>query len=112
MSTGVPSSARIVTDAGDKAFTYPFEYWVGMDTDPRTTPEALAEFNRFYSATHVGEVIAAHPGFVSASRYELIERYRMDDAEYAVVGLGGMMETAMASVDWMTLGRGCASFCF
>src|SRR5438874_7442604 len=73
MSTGVPSSARIVTDAGDKAFTYPFEYWVGMETDPRTTPEALAEFNRFYSTTHVHEVIAAHSGFVSASRYELLE---------------------------------------
>src|SRR5438874_6039531 len=74
MSTGVPSSARIVTDAGDKAFTYPFEYWVGMDTDPRTTPDALAEFNRFYSTTHVGEVIAAHAGFVLATRYELLEQ--------------------------------------
>src|SRR5260370_38936897 len=73
MTTGVPSSARIVTDAGDKAFTYPFEYWVGMDTDPRTTPEALAEFNRFYSTTHVGEVLAAHPRFVLASRYELLD---------------------------------------
>jgi hypothetical protein len=48
-------------------------YWVGMDTDPRTTPEALAEFNRFYSTTHTGEVLAAHPGFVRASRYELLE---------------------------------------
>jgi hypothetical protein len=44
-----------------------------MDTDPRTTPEALAEFNRFYSTTHVGEVLAAHPGFVSVSRYELLD---------------------------------------
>jgi hypothetical protein len=52
---------------------YPFMYWVGMDTDPRTTPEALAEFNRFYSTTHVKEVVAAHPGFVSASRYELLD---------------------------------------
>ena len=56
------------------AFTHPFTYWVGMDTDPRTTPEALAEFNRFYSATHMHEVIAAHPGFVSCSRYELLEQ--------------------------------------
>jgi hypothetical protein len=48
-------------------------YWVGMDTDPRTTPEALAEFNRFYSTTHVQEVLAAHPGFVSVSRYELLD---------------------------------------
>jgi hypothetical protein len=49
-------------------------YWVGMETDPRTTPEALAEFNRFYNETHVHEVIAAHPGFVSVSRYELLEQ--------------------------------------
>jgi hypothetical protein len=48
-------------------------YWVGMDTDPRTTPEALAEFNHFYSTTHVHEVIAAHPGFISVSRYELLD---------------------------------------
>ncbi len=54
-------------------FTYPFNYWVGMDTDPGTTPEALAEFNRFYSTTHVGEVVAAHPGFVTGSRYELVD---------------------------------------
>ena len=54
-------------------FQHQFMYWVGMDTDPRTTPEALAEFNRFYSTTHTSEVLAAHPGFVLASRYELIE---------------------------------------
>jgi len=48
-------------------------YWVGMETDPRTTPEALAEFNHFYSTVHVHEVVAAHPGFVSATRYELVE---------------------------------------
>lgn len=48
-------------------------YWVGMDTDPRTTPDALAAFNDFYSATHVHEVIAAHPGFVAVSRYELLD---------------------------------------
>ena len=54
-------------------FQHQFMYWVGMDTDPRTTPEALADFNRFYSTTHTSEVLAAHPGFVLASRYELIE---------------------------------------
>jgi hypothetical protein len=57
----------------DGVFTHPFMYWVGMDTDPRTSPEALAEFNRFYSSTHVHEVIAGHPGFVSVSRYELLD---------------------------------------
>ncbi len=53
-------------------FSLPFSYWVGMDTDPRTPSEALAEFNHFYSTTHVGEVVAAHPGFVGGSRYELV----------------------------------------
>ena len=38
---------------------------------------------------------------LTGRRYDLVERYRMDDAEYAVVGLGGMMETAMAAVDWI-----------
>jgi hypothetical protein len=52
-------------------FSHPFAYWVGMETDPRATPEALAEFNHFYSTTHVREVIDAHPGFLSVSRYEL-----------------------------------------
>jgi hypothetical protein len=54
-------------------FAHPFLYWVGMDTDPRTTPEALAEFNQFYDTVHVHEVVAAHPGFVGASRFELVE---------------------------------------
>jgi hypothetical protein len=62
-----------VPDMQPPAFAYPFMYWVGMDTDPRTTPEALAEFNHFYSTTHAGEVLAAHRGFVRASRYELVE---------------------------------------
>jgi hypothetical protein len=48
-------------------------YWVGMDTDPRTTPEALAEFNHFYSTVHVHEVVAAHPGFLRAARYERVD---------------------------------------
>src|SRR5439155_5727675 len=43
-----------------------------MDTDPRTPSDALAEFNHFYSTTHVGEVVAAHPGFVGGNRYELV----------------------------------------
>jgi hypothetical protein len=59
--------------AHDGVFTHPFMYWVGMDTDPRTSPEALAEFNHFYSTVHVHEVIAAHPGFVNVTRYELLD---------------------------------------
>ena len=53
---------------------HPFMYWVGMDTDPRTSPEALAEFDRFYSTTHVHEVVAAHPGFVNSTRFELLDQ--------------------------------------
>jgi pyruvate-ferredoxin/flavodoxin oxidoreductase len=33
--------------------------------------------------------------------YTFVDGYRMDDAEYAIVGLGSMMETAAAAVDWL-----------
>jgi pyruvate-ferredoxin/flavodoxin oxidoreductase len=32
-------------------------------------------------------------------RYQAVDCYRMEDAEYALVGMGGMMETAQAAVD-------------
>lgn len=32
-------------------------------------------------------------------RYRLVDCYRMEDAEYALVGMGGMMETAQAAAD-------------
>ena len=34
-------------------------------------------------------------------RYGMVEPYRMEDAEYALVGMGGMMETAKATADYM-----------
>jgi pyruvate-ferredoxin/flavodoxin oxidoreductase len=34
-------------------------------------------------------------------RYGFVDAYRMEDAEYALVGMGSMMETASASADWM-----------
>src|SRR5262245_23814624 len=34
-------------------------------------------------------------------RYQMVDPYRMDVAEYAIVGMGGMMETAQATVDYM-----------
>jgi pyruvate-ferredoxin/flavodoxin oxidoreductase len=44
-------------------------------------------------------------------RYRMVDGYRMDDAEYALVGMGGMMETAQAAVDYiraeMKLKVGC-----
>src|SRR5438270_829288 len=52
-------------------FDYPYMYWVGMDTDPRTTPEALAEFNPFYTETHVPEVMA-YGGYKRGTRFELL----------------------------------------
>src|SRR2546423_271098 len=55
----------------EAAFTYPFMYWVGMNTAPGTDPDALAEFSRLYSKTHLPEVLAANPGFMRATRYEL-----------------------------------------
>ena len=38
-------------------------------------------------------------GRLTGRHYDLIERYRMEDAEYALVGMAGMMETAMATAD-------------
>jgi pyruvate-ferredoxin/flavodoxin oxidoreductase len=34
-------------------------------------------------------------------RYQMVDCYRMEDAEYAVVGMGGMMETAETAVDYL-----------
>ena len=56
-----------------EAFSYPFMYWVGMNTAPNTDAAALAEFNAFYSKTHSPEVVASNPGFVRGSRYELLQ---------------------------------------
>jgi pyruvate-ferredoxin/flavodoxin oxidoreductase len=38
---------------------------------------------------------------LTGRRYAMIDSYRMDDAELAVVGLGGMMETAQAAADYI-----------
>ena len=43
-----------------------------MNTGPATSASDLADFNHFYSGTHLAEVIAANPGFRAASRYELL----------------------------------------
>ena len=47
-------------------------YWVGMNTPPSMDDATLAAFTRFYSATHVPEVVAHNQGFVRGSRYELL----------------------------------------
>lgn len=38
---------------------------------------------------------------MTGRRYNLIDLYRMEDAEYALIGMGGMMETAQAAADDM-----------
>jgi pyruvate-ferredoxin/flavodoxin oxidoreductase len=54
------------------------------DAVPGAVEEAMQEFYR-----------------QTGRRYQTIDCYRMDDAEYAFVGMGGMMETAQASVDYI-----------
>ncbi|NOZ29688.1 MAG: pyruvate ferredoxin oxidoreductase [Chloroflexi bacterium] len=43
---------------------------------------------------------------LTGRRYGLIDAYRMEDAEYAIVGMGSMMETARATVDYLRDERG------
>jgi len=38
---------------------------------------------------------------LTGRRYGLISEYKMDDADYAIVGLGSMIETAEAAVDYL-----------
>src|SRR4030095_3305114 len=54
------------------------------DKVPGAVQEAMDEFTR-----------------QTGRRYQMVDSYRMDDADYAVVGMGGMMETALAAVDYM-----------
>jgi hypothetical protein len=48
-------------------------YWVGMDLDPALSSTERDELSDFYSRVHVPEVVAANPGFVGGSRYELLD---------------------------------------
>jgi pyruvate-ferredoxin/flavodoxin oxidoreductase len=38
---------------------------------------------------------------LTGRRYQMLDSYRMEDAEYAVVGMGCMLETAKATVDYI-----------
>ncbi|GIX07806.1 MAG: hypothetical protein KatS3mg115_2209 [Candidatus Poribacteria bacterium] len=38
---------------------------------------------------------------LTGRRYHFVESYRMEDAEYAIVGMGSMIETAMATADFL-----------
>ncbi len=57
-------------------------YW--YDEVPRHLQEAFDEFHR-----------------LTGRRYGVVDGYRLEDAEYAIVGMGSAMETAMPAVDWM-----------
>jgi pyruvate-ferredoxin/flavodoxin oxidoreductase len=43
---------------------------------------------------------------LTGRKYDFVERHQMDDAEYAIVGMGTAVETAMATVDWMRKNQG------
>jgi len=38
---------------------------------------------------------------LTGRRYGLVEAYKLEDADYAIVGMGGLVETAMATVDYL-----------
>jgi pyruvate-ferredoxin/flavodoxin oxidoreductase len=40
-------------------------------------------------------------GELTGRQYRLVEPYRLEDAEYALVGMGSLVETAMATADWL-----------
>jgi len=54
------------------------------DKVPAALANAFAEFHR-----------------LTGRRYDFVLPYRMEDAKYAVVGMGSYMETAMATVDYL-----------
>jgi len=51
---------------------------------------------------HAFEEFYNHTG----RKYSQVETYRMEDAEYAVIGLGGLTETCETAVDWLRENKG------
>ncbi len=43
---------------------------------------------------------------LTGRRYEVVESYRMDDAEYAIVGMGTIIDTTEATIDWIRTNLG------
>ncbi len=43
---------------------------------------------------------------LTGRRYGLVEGYRLEDADFAIVGMGSLVDTAMATVDWLRAARG------
>jgi pyruvate-ferredoxin/flavodoxin oxidoreductase len=62
-----------------------------------------------YFTDRVPEALAAafvEFGELTGRRYGFLDAYRMEDADYAIVGMGSMMETAAATADWLRAERG------
>jgi pyruvate-ferredoxin/flavodoxin oxidoreductase len=45
-------------------------------------------------------------GDLTGRRYGLVEGYRLEDADWAIVGMGSLVDTASAAVDWMRREKG------
>jgi pyruvate-ferredoxin/flavodoxin oxidoreductase len=58
---------------------------------------------RSYYSRVPGAIQSAMDEFyrLTGRRYDMVETYNMEDAEYAVVGIGSFIETARATVDWI-----------
>ncbi len=52
--------------------------------------------------SHAFDEFAAGTG----RRYDFVRPYRLEDAEYAIVAMGSMIETAEATIDWLREARG------
>lgn len=67
----------------------------------RVAPALRDAFDRFYENT--------------GRKYDFVQPYRCDDAEYVIVGMGCYMETAEAAVDYLRRERGirvgCLTIC-
>lgn len=50
--------------------------------------------------------VMARYGELTGRHHGLIEPYRLEDADYALVGMGSLVETAMATADWLRSRRG------
>lgn len=62
-----------------------------------------------YFAERVPAILAAameRYGRLTGRRYAPVDAYRLDDADFAIVGMGSMVETAMATADWLRARRG------
>lgn len=56
----------------------------------------------YYDRVETAVIEAMHVfGEQTGRQYDLVEPYRMDGAEYAIIGMGCMMETCEATVDYM-----------